>query len=146
MVITTASLGHNMKNEPVRQQLQEKWGIHAGYLWLPLTGCLSADIIYFEFDVFEQQFGAAKIQRLLTELGETSRWAISEIGEDRAGASAELKSFAHQGRVEIYHCNATADWVVYVSHENTIALAGAALLDKRQRAWPEFVSYCNPWE
>ena len=79
-------------------------------------------------------------------MGEHTWWAISEIGQDRDGASATLQSFAQQGQVEMYYCNATADWVVYVSHENTIALGGAALLDHLQRAWPDYVSYCNSWE
>ncbi len=135
-----------MKNETVRQHLLAKWGIRVEHMWLPLIGHLSADIMYFEFDVFEQQFGVAQLQHLLRHMGEHAWWAISEIGEDRDGANAALKSFAQQGQVEMYYCNATADWVVYVSHENTIALGGAALLDHLQRAWPDYVSYCNPWE
>ncbi|MET4076783.1 hypothetical protein [Hymenobacter sp. UYCo722] len=135
-----------MKNETVRQQLREKWGIDPRKMWLPLIGRLSADTIYFEYNVFEQQFGVAQLQNLLPELGEKSWWAISEVGEDKSGVSAEVKSFAHQSQIEMYYCNATPDWVVYISHENTIALAGKALLDHLKRAWPDFVSYCNPWE
>lgn len=135
-----------MKNETVRQHLLTKWGIRVEKMWLPLIGRQSADTTYFEFAVFEQHFGVAQLQHLLREMGEHAWWAISEIGEDRDGANAALKGFAQQGQVETYYCNTTADWVVYVSHENTIALGGAALLDHLQRAWPEYVSYCNPWE
>jgi hypothetical protein len=134
------------KNETVRHHLLAKWGIRAEKMWLPLIGRPSADTLYFEFDAFEQQFGVAQLQLLLKDLGEHAWWAISEIGEDREGTSAALKSFAQQGQVEMYYCNATADWVVYVSHENTIALGGAALLGRLQRAWPDYVSYCNPWD
>ena len=135
-----------MKNEIVRQHLLAKWSIRVEKMWLPLIGRVSADTMSFEFDEFEQQFGVAHLQHLLREMGEHAWWAISEVGEDRDGASASLKSFTQQGQVEMYYCNATADWVVYVSHENTVSLGGAVLLDHLQRAWPDYVSYCNPWE
>lgn len=69
-----------MKNETVRQHLLAKWSIRVEKMWLPLIGRVSAETMYFGFDVFEQQLGLAQLQHLLRDMGEHTWWAISEIG------------------------------------------------------------------
>jgi hypothetical protein len=57
----------------------------------------------------------------------------------------ELMSFRHD-RLEKYYFDQSFDWVIYMSHENTIAFGGMTIINQLKNAWSDWEKNINQWE
>lgn len=135
-----------MKNGVIRERLRQQWAIEAEHMWVPLTGHLQENTAYFEYSQFEQLFGMERLREILSQLSQEPVFAISEVGEDYQGPITIVEEYGSQQLIEMYYCDEHASWVVYVSHENTVTLAGQELLAHVKSAWPDMDLLANPWE
>jgi hypothetical protein len=54
-------------------------------------------------------------------------------------------SFRHD-RLEKYYFDQSFDWVIYMSHENTIAFGGMTIINQLKNAWSDWEKNINQWE
>jgi len=131
-----------MKNAEIRKQLIERWGAEG--LWTPLNGEKASETVdYFEYDEFQSAFGLEKLKEVIAEIETGNVHEVSEIEEDKVITVSEIDEY---GGVEMFYTNSNAEWVIYLSHENTITVAGAKLLEALKRRWSEWSLYNKPWE
>ncbi|WP_347157936.1 hypothetical protein [Pontibacter chitinilyticus] len=131
-----------MKNAEIRKQLIERWGAEG--LWTPLNGEKASETVdYFEYDEFQSAFGLEKLKEVIAEIETGNVYEISEIEEDKVIPVSDIDEY---GGVEMFYTNSNAEWVIYLSHENTITIAGAKLLEALKSKWSDWNHYNKPWE
>ncbi|AMM51508.1 hypothetical protein TH61_10450 [Rufibacter sp. DG15C] len=131
-----------MKNEQIRKKLVDIWGAEG--LWTPLNGEIASETLdYFELDEFQSAFGLEKLKEILEELEAGPIHEISEIQEDRIIPVSEIDEYVG---IEMFYTDSDASWVIYLSHENTITIAGARLLDALKQKWANYNDFNKPWE
>lgn len=105
----------------VRDQLKTIWNVE-GYFY-PLENQTRKDMEAFQDKYFEQEFSFEKLQKIFRQRGVNKIW---EIREDREDCEIDLSIFEPFGG-EDFWCDATFDWLIYCSHENSITFAGSIL-------------------
>ncbi|MFN5786689.1 MAG: hypothetical protein ACK457_12030, partial [Flavobacteriia bacterium] len=48
--------------------------------------------------------------------------------------------------LEKFYFDENCNWIVYISHENTIAIGGQYLIEKLTQNWGNWFKYLNKWE
>lgn len=131
-----------MLNE-IRKKLTDRW--KADFMWIPLNGFpYPDDTNYFNRDEFEANFGFKKLISAVKKVnGEENIFLISEIKEDKEISPNQISSF---NSIEKFYVDKNADWIIYLSHENTIAFGGKKLIDQIKKNWPECEKFEFPWE
>ena len=114
--------------------------------WHPLAETSREDVAAFRASAFHAAVGAAGLRAALAAHGvrrvvETREFAELPTRElDLAQADFEY-DFA-----EGYWCDARLDWLVYASHEDTLAVGGAWLSDAVKQQWPGWEAhYWESW-
>jgi len=125
-------------------RIESRWRIDGA--WYPLVeGAPPLDVLPFHVDYFDLQ----KIDALRNILAERGIARVIELRWS-VGQELELESFcpsfaisAGSGRLygageEAYWTGTEeTDWLVYVSHESSITIAGAWLISRLERAFPD---------
>lgn len=125
-------------------RIENRWQIDGA--WYPLVeGVPPPDVLPFHTDYMDQQ----KIEALRSILAESGVERVIELRWS-VGQELELESFspcfansAGSGRLygageEAYWTGTeSTDWLVYVSHERSITVAGAWLISKLEQAFPD---------
>ncbi|WP_125185482.1 hypothetical protein [Botryobacter ruber] len=131
-----------MEYVEIRKKLVDKWGAEG--LWIPLNGEKASETVdYFEYDNFQSVFGITKLSKMVEELQPDVIYEISEVGEDRIIAASEIDEY---GGIEMFYTDSEANWLIYLSHENTITIAGASLLNAIKSNRSNWSDYNKPWE
>lgn len=133
-----------MKNKEIRNKLNKTWGIPDRDYWIPLDfQALKSDIEYFEYHSFESNFGVENLKEIIQKINLGKIYEISEDLEDN-----EIKVYEIHGyeMLELFYTNESADWVVYLSHENTITIAGGSLLREIKKEWVHWKNWNRPYE
>lgn len=108
--------------------------------WHPLEATSRSDVAAFKASVFHEAVGAGRLRTLLAEHGV---WRVVETREfielPTRGLDLSDVDFEYDG-AEGYWCDERLDWLVYASHEDTISLGGAWLIDAVKKIWPEWQS------
>jgi hypothetical protein len=126
----------------VRDKLKEKWSIGYRDYWSPLNGDIREDTEFFNYQIFQKEFGMEKLGRLISDLGHTNIYELNEANDDEKVGVIEMEDYS--GR-ELYYTNEDCDWVVYLSHENTITIAGPSLLHALKIKWTDWNKYARRW-
>lgn len=122
------------------QRASTAWDITEQY-WYPLEPTSREDVLAFHADAFHAELGAAGLRAALASLGVVRVFETRELAElptrelDLADADFEY-DFA-----EGYWCDDWLEWLVYASHENTLAIGGARLIDAVKARWPDWQAY-----
>ena len=117
------------------QQLEERWGIEGRRrYWYPLTDAPREEVEAFDVSLLALRPGLELLHRLLIAGGGKRIYELPEMGAERELALQPDIPLFHR-EVEIYWTDDRLDWVVYISHKNTIAISGW-LLEELKRAWP----------
>ena len=130
------------ENTEIRIKLKERWGIEYRDYWIPLDGELSDDIEFFNYELFQREFGTEKLKRTIKSLGYEY---INELNEADDDAKVEIDKFKTYKALEFYYAPDNIDWVIYVSHENTIAIGGQKLLDRIKEQWTNWALFNRQW-
>lgn len=131
--------------------LRARWGI-TGFYWYPLDREEAADppphTVAFDAAPFGEEEDAPELLRLvLDELGVTRALQLSEPPEPDREIALEWVEFDYRGSETIV-TDGSFDWVVYASHEDSVAVAGERLLSGLQVAWPswdEWTTWKDYW-
>jgi len=126
----------------VRDKLKEKWAIEYRDYWIPLDGDIGEDTEFFNYRIFQKEFGMEKLKRLISDLGHTFIYQLNEANDDEEVGVNEMDEYSG---LELYYTNKDCDWVVYLSHENTITLAGKSLLNALKIKWTDWNKYAQQW-
>ena len=130
------------KNTEIRNKLKERWGIkHRGF-WIPLDGVLREDIEFFNYTVFQKAFGTEKLKVVIKNLGHELINELNEADYDTKVNVDELKTYQ---ALELYYTPDNVEWVIYISHENTITFGGQKLLDKIKEQWTDWTQFNKQW-
>jgi len=132
-----------MKERKVLGLLNEKWSVPINDYWIPLSSSpILPDIIYFNYDEFENEFGIKKLQNLVKENFSSE---LLETNEECEEFNIPIEDLAYMNGCEAYHTNKNLDWVMYMSHENTITFKGEKLIALIKSNWSDWENWKNPW-
>ncbi|GAA0519845.1 hypothetical protein Ade02nite_81060 [Paractinoplanes deccanensis] len=115
-----------------RAEVQRRWGVSRDGCWHPmLTPDVPADVLVLDESMWDGE-GAAEVRRLLRDMGRTRVIELREYGADYL---LDLDDFtpAYTGAEGVW-TDAHHDWLVYASHEWSVAFGG--VLADRLRCRP----------
>jgi hypothetical protein len=113
-------------------RLDDVWDIKMGHGWWPLrAGVAPSNVIAFHEDWFNRDKIAA-LRELLLDHGIDRVWELREFGEWACEQSTMALKPAYTGE-EGYRMSSKVDWLVYVSHESSVTLAGEWLVEGFRR-------------
>ncbi len=130
----------NLQN--AKSNLKNKWGIDPFGFWIPLGGNIIENTMYFNMNDFEENFGYDKLNQIVNEINLGNIYELDEFGGEKCSLSLSIKDYSQP---DIFYTNENADWVIYQTHENTIAFAGLELIGKIKSSWKNWQEMANPW-
>lgn len=130
------SLGEE-ESASIRERMLTRWSIGSGY-WHPIEAeelpeNVLSETVAFQARHFEAEVGAGVLQTILSDRGLSRVWELRESPPD---LEIELSLLDLLYTQERYWTSDPMDWVVYVSHESSITVAGRWLVDEIQSRWP----------
>jgi len=115
-------------------ELKKKWSIDN--YWYPLTNNKLNDTEAFMDDYFDSEVGVNHLIKILKKQN------VQRVFELREGSvfpeyEIDLENFnpAYNINGEGFWFSSDLDWVIYVSHENSITIAGTWLLAEIKKVW-----------
>jgi hypothetical protein len=123
----------------LRSELKSSWGIEGGP-WFPLKeGPVPANVMTFHDDYFKKMEGLRILREALKTRSIERIFQLHEFElKDEPDYEVELSIFdpAYGGGGEQYSTSEPSDWVVYASHESSIAICGEWLTWVLAQRWP----------
>ena len=132
-----------METEIVKNNLKKNWNINPYEFWIPLFGRPTENTLYFDTDDFEKEFGYLELNGILLEMNFGKIYSFNEAREEKIYTQFTIKEYDSP---DIFFTNENADWVIYQTHEETIAFAGEELIGKIKLKWKNWKEKVNPWE
>ena len=126
--------------ELIRKQLFEIWN-YAGDYWEPLDNKSPKPTIY----LMKENVTEDDIQQIIDFVKHKADKRIFEISEDRNDYEIEIESFTPD-LYETICCDKDLEWVVYGSHESTIAFGGTWLIESITKLFAGRQEKLNLWE
>ena len=123
----------------VREQLLKHWNFDGSY-WEPLTSCSPHPFIFFSKDNLTDQ-DYKKIKKIISDRAENKIYEITEEQYDYLTDNSEFEPDCY----ETIYTDKNFDWIVYGSHEGTIAFGGAWLLTELDRQLSDKKELVNQW-
>lgn len=121
------------------QLLATRWNIDASSsYWYPLAGDERPDLLAFDSGYFGRDVHADLLHRIVRILKSHRVWEFREFGLSSEIDVALLEP-VYSGE-EGYWCDAACNWIIYASHESSIAVGGP-LLNEIKRGWPEWQQF-----
>jgi hypothetical protein len=128
------------ESEQVRKSLLEKWNFQGNY-WEPLEDLSPKPTIF----LMKDNIGDSDYQQIIGEVQKHAHNKLFEITEDGSDAEIEFGLF-HPDCYETIYCDRMFDWIIYGSHEGTIAFGGTWLLDLIRQLYADRHDKLNKWE
>lgn len=132
-----------MEIQNVKSNLKKKWNINPYDFWIPLLGRPAENTLYFDTEDFEKEFGYENLNKILLEINIGYIYSFNEAKEENIYSQISIKEYDSP---DIFFTNENADWVIYQTHEETIAFAGENIIDKIKLEWENWKEKANPWE
>ncbi|MBH5317518.1 hypothetical protein I6N90_06770 [Paenibacillus sp. GSMTC-2017] len=130
-----------MESELLWTQLDIKWAIQKRSHWIPLDASKHKFALPFMDDYFESEFGFERLRAILKKHGVNEVYELRELTsspEYELEVSAFYPTYDFDG--EGFWCSKEMDWVIYVSHENSITIGGEWLINMVKEVWPNWES------
>lgn len=127
-------------SDAIWARLGDRWLIGSAF-WYPLSISardLPGRIVAFWFDDFVAGYGAARLRDVLAAHGIDRVWELRyPLSYPIVEYEMDLCLMHPRCRMsEFYWTSSAMDWVVYTSHEQTIAFAGECLVEAVLGSWP----------
>ncbi len=119
----------------VWRRLYERWGIHACWFLHINPETTPGPVIEFYTDDLFRHFGAEGIRTILHTHGITQVWEISAWNSEN-NAVRDLAQVEFFHGYEHFWTAEPIDWLIYISHEDTMTFAGDWLVAAIFAAWP----------
>ncbi|TCJ18742.1 hypothetical protein EPD60_03000 [Flaviaesturariibacter flavus] len=127
------------EREALRGILYERWG-YAGDYWEPLEG-LSPQPVCWVLQQYLSDEDRAQLEMFIRTLAGARCYELTEDGID-----AEIdNSLVDTRNEEMFYCDAAAEWIVYVSHEGTLAVGSDALISSLRDLFAGREGLLNRW-
>lgn len=134
----------SQKADGLVKKLKSTWHIEKHY-WYPLYDCMREDVIAFNSDYIEDiETKVSDIQNLLLKQNNNQ---VFEMHEDRSVFVVETNSLdpSYDGRYgERFWFNEDMNWIIYASHEGSIAFGGRELIYSLKGKWQDWESNLFP--
>ncbi|HEX6508382.1 MAG TPA: hypothetical protein VF221_12180, partial [Chloroflexota bacterium] len=110
------------------------------YPMLPLDHFVErADVTSFDQLAFYWNVGWDGLRSILSSLGIARLFQLSRGNEgDQCDMDVAFLELPVVGSSEMYWTSKSGDWLVYLSHEQTVTVAGECLLHAIQEVWPDW--------
>ncbi len=128
-----------MEANEIREKLLKHWNFDGSY-WEPLTSCSPQPFIFFSKDNLTDQ-DYEKIKEIIADRAENKIYEITEERYDYLTDNSEFDPDCY----ETIYTDKNFDWIVYGSHEGTIAFGGAWLLTELDRQLSDKKELVNQW-
>jgi hypothetical protein len=125
----------------IKSAVSYTWDITKQY-WYPLFDCSREDLVAFDSKYVDHDDKINFIKTILQQHGVKN---IYEFRED--GVVNEIVDFVDYDfwrsdeyfwNNECYWFSNDMDWIIYISHEETITFGGKWLVDKLKKSWTEW--------
>lgn len=127
-------------SDEVRQALLEKWNFEGNH-WEPLEELSPKPTIF----LMKDNITDSDYEQIIHKIKEHSDTKLFEITEDGSDAEIEFSLF-HPDCYETIYSDKSFDWIVYGSHESTVAFGGVWLLDFIQNLYADRQDKLNKWQ
>lgn len=124
----------------VRKNLLDKWG-YDGELWEPLQNKSPEQTLF----IMKGNLTDSDCERISHTIKEKASSRLFEITEDNKDAVIDISEFDLDCYETIY-CDNSFQWVVYGSHESTVAFGGAWMLDFIEQLYSDRKELLNKYD
>ena len=132
-----------MKTEKeIIKELKGKWNLNPFDFWIPLSGDNEEHTCYFHDDEFDENFGFEKLNKIYNELKTGKIFEFTYPKETKI--IDELKVSEFNGN-DTFYVDENVDFIIYHTHERTIAIAGDKVIKRIKSEWTEYEKFINPW-
>ena len=130
-----------------------RWGKSEHY-WFPIQSAdplVPGPAVAFDCAAFDASGGEELLRRALELVGLGRVLVFWELANEPGTVECEIdvelldSTQEEGGSAEFYVTDETVAWMIYESHESTITIAGAALLDAVKSRWPTWESGVAGW-
>ena len=129
----------------IEKLLFEKWKIEMRGFWIPLDDPIDVninnEICYFNYTELKENYDIKILENFIQSKNEL----ILVLNDFNERFILEKMEFDNVSGSDKFITNETADWVIYITHEDTIAFAGQTLISELKK-WHQFEKNKNPWE
>ncbi|WP_313385752.1 hypothetical protein [Chishuiella sp.] len=129
----------------IEKKLYEKWKINIPFFWIPLDDPidvnLNNEICYFNYTKLKENYDIKIIENFIQTKNETII-VLNDFNEKFTLEKIEIEKISGSDK---FITNKNGDWVIYITHEDTITFAGISLISKLKE-WVDFEKMKNPWE
>lgn len=129
----------NEESRQVRQALLEHWNFQGNY-WEPVETLSPKPTIFLMSDNISE----SDHEQIIAAIQKHADSRLFEITEDGSDAEIEFNLFHFD--YETIYCDKNYDWIVYSSHEDTVAFGGTWLLDFITELFSARTELLNKWE
>ena len=130
----------------LKRKLKVRWQITADH-WFPIDEYdIDEEVVYFPQNYFFQDYGLENLKILISELEDNYiyQWNWETGKEDLIKIKvSEMVEFKN---LEKFYFDIDCKWIIYISHENTIAFGGKIIIEKLIDKWENWFKYLNKWE
>lgn len=124
----------------IRQKLLDAWNYDGSY-WEPLDNKSPKPTVF----IMKDNVTNADIQKIIQVVANKADEKIFSISEDKIDYEIEIDTF-NPDLYETICCDNTFEWVVYGSHESTIAFGGIWLTEAVRQIFSDRQDKLNKWE
>ena len=128
--------------EETIKELKVKWEINPFDFWIPLSGENEEHTCYFHDDEFDENFGFEKLNKICNELESGKIFEFTYPKETKVINELNVSEFNGN---DTFYTDENVDFVIYHTHERTIAFAGDELIKRIKAEWAEYEKFINPW-
>ncbi len=128
------------ESQKVRQILFEQWNFQGDY-WEPIEKLSPKPTIFLMKDIITKK----DYSLIMEEIKKQVKGNLLELTEDGSDSEIEFSLF-HPDCYETIYCDRTFEWIVYGSHEGTLAFGGDGLLNFIRHLFNGRQDELNKWK
>lgn len=133
-----------MSEDLVLLELNARWNCDLPFGWVPITSPAenSDELEIYDLEPFVAWFGDGVRQFIADTFGISSVYEIEEGGAV-AFISLDDCVFSYNGLEHMY-TDASFQFLLYYSHEDSVTAGGKVLIEAIHRLWPEYSTHFWP--
>lgn len=132
--------------EHLKKILKERWYIEAEH-WLPLSEpTTEEEIVFFPQRYFFKDFGLEQLKKIIEPLTNSKIYQWNWETRKQEFYTIEITEMVEFESLEKFYFDDSCDWIIYLSHENTIAFGGEKIIEILTEKWENWFKYLNEWE
>lgn len=127
----------------LRQRVFQRWKISPEeFSWWPIVGeTAPSNVLAFNDFEFSEHVPLEALRAVLAEHGARRIYALDEDGNHNYEIDVDAFVPLRESAGEQYYTSEHLAWVIYLSHEDSITIAGEPVLQFVQEVWPDWSEY-----